>query len=122
MKIAASIVAALACSGWILLQPAARAANWAPSPSGDCIDFDSMSADSTGRLYFKVNHSGKRACSPTDPVEGIAVDCNQAILATSRDRIIFYAYSDGSRQWEPAEAAPDKTLAATIVFACLINW
>ena len=53
---------------------------------------------------------------------GVAVDCSQAITAISYDRIKFYTYSEGSHQWEPAEIAPDKGFAATLVFACVADW
>jgi len=121
MKLRALALAALACIILMPCMPAAHASNWAPSPSGDCIDLDNMTADANGRIYFKVYHSGKLSCSPVKPAEGVAVDCIQ-IAALPHERIKFFTYSEGSRQWEPAETIPNKDFAATIKFACFVNW
>ena len=122
MKIRPPALAALACIALMPFISAAHAGSWAPSPSGDCVDLESMTADAGGRMHFKVHHSGKLSCGPIEPAQGVAVDCSQAIAAISHDRIKFYTYSEGSRRWEPAETVPDKEFASTIVFACVINW
>jgi hypothetical protein len=122
MKITPPALAALACIASMCFISAAHAGDWVPSPSGDCIDLESMTADTGGRMYFKVYHSRKPSCGPIESAQGVAVDCSQVIAAISHDRIKFFTYSEGSRRWEPAETVPDKEFAATIVFACVVNW
>ncbi len=122
MKIRPLALAAMACIALMPFVSVAHAGDWAPSPSGDCIDLASMTADAEGRRYFRVYHSGSLSCRPRESAPGVAVDCSQALTAISHDRIKFYTYSDGSHQWEPAEIVPDKEFAATLVFACVADW
>jgi hypothetical protein len=122
MTIRASILAGLACL--VLLSGASPGItrDWAPSPSGDCIDLDSITADASGRTYFATYRSGKLSCRPERVAHSVAVDCSQALSVASHNFIKAYAYSEGSRQWEPADSHPDRDFAATIVFACTANW
>jgi hypothetical protein len=122
MRIRPAALAAMVCVALASFGPAAHAGDWAPSPSGDCVDLASMTADAQGRKYFRVYHSGSLSCRAMDSAPGVAVDCSQAVTAMSHDRIKFYTYSPGSRQWEPAEIVPDKAFAATLIFACVADW
>ena len=121
MKTATAVLVGLACCVWLACTSAGAARNWTPSPGGHCVDLDSITSDADGRTYFATYHSGTLSCRGERFVHEVAVDCSQALSVSPND-LTFYTYSEGSGRWEPSESRPDQAFAASLVFACVVNW